>query len=174
MRPAQFYARVHPDGAAKIRNARQRAVDAGRGNLQPVGRRNRVLDVQRRRQRIVDRLAVVDGQRSVRPLGHDLDRRPLSGQDLDPHKAKIHRHEDRPRDGGDARGDAGLFDQARLIERRVKNLQVLVVRWCCFAQMVDPKKPGLGRQAGLKQKRAGPAWAPLPRGHLIGHDEVVD
>ena len=162
VRPAQFYARVHADGPAEIRDACQRTVDAGRGNLQPVGRRNRIFDVERRRQRVVDRLAIVDGQRSVRPLGHDLDRHPLSGHDLDPHEAKIHRNKDWPRHGGDARGHAGLFDQSRLIQRRVENS---IKSWSCDGVVSlkwSIRKSPIGRTGGMKTKKSGSRLGPTP------------
>ena len=59
--------------ALEIGAAHQRPVDARRGNLQPVGAVDRIGDVQHRRQRPRDRLAVLDLHRSVGPLRHDLD-----------------------------------------------------------------------------------------------------
>ena len=44
----------------------------GRGNLQPVGAVDRIGDVEHRRQRARDGLAILDRHRAVRPLGHDL------------------------------------------------------------------------------------------------------
>ena len=59
--------------ALEIGAAHQRPVDPGRGNLQPVGPIDRIGDVEHRRQRLRDRLAILDLHRSVGPLRHDLD-----------------------------------------------------------------------------------------------------
>ena len=59
--------------ALEIGTAHQRTVDARRGNLQPVGALDRIGDVEHRRQRPRDRLAILDLHRAIGPLGHDLD-----------------------------------------------------------------------------------------------------
>ena len=50
----------------------QRPVDARRGNLEPIGAVDRVGDIEHRRQRARDLLAILHRHRAVRPLRHDL------------------------------------------------------------------------------------------------------
>ena len=72
--------------AVEIGFAHQRPVDAGRGNLQPVGALDRVGHVEHRRQRARDRLAVLDRHGAVRPLRHDLHGAAVGGRHLHPHQ----------------------------------------------------------------------------------------
>ena len=76
--------------ALEIRAAHQRPVDARRGNLQPIGALDRVGDIEHRRQRARDRLAILDLHRAVRPLGHDLHGAAGLAGNPDPHQAIAH------------------------------------------------------------------------------------
>ena len=59
--------------AFEIGAAHQRPVDPGRGNLQPIGLLDRIGDIQHRRQRPRNRLAILDQHGAVGPFRHDLD-----------------------------------------------------------------------------------------------------
>ena len=72
--------------ALEIRAAHQRPVDAGRGDLQPIGALDRIGDVEHRRQRARDRLAILDRHRAVRPLRHDLHGAAVDAGDAHPHQ----------------------------------------------------------------------------------------
>ena len=96
----------------EIRLADQRPVDAGRRHFQMIGLVDRILDVERRRHRAADLLAILDGHGAVVALGHDLQRQSvLAGQ---PHadEAKAHAAQHRRDDRSDARIDAALADDA--------------------------------------------------------------
>ncbi len=101
----------------EIRAAHQRAVDAGRGNFQPVGLLDRIVDVEHRRQRPRDILAILDAHRAVGALGHDLHRAAGLRGDAHAHQAEAEVGEHRLGQHADAGGDAGVDDQARLVER---------------------------------------------------------
>ena len=60
--------------AFEIGAAHQRPVDPGGRNLEAIGAVDRIGDVEHRRQRLRDRLAILDLHRSVGPFRHDLDR----------------------------------------------------------------------------------------------------
>ena len=72
--------------ALEIGFAHQRPVDAGRGNLQPVGAVDRIGDVEHRRQRARHGLAILDRHRAVRALRHDLHGAAVRARDLHPHQ----------------------------------------------------------------------------------------
>ena len=76
--------------ALEIGAAHQRPVDAGRGNLQPIGAVDRIGDIEHRRQRPRDRLAILDLHRSVGPFRHDLDGAAGFAGNLDPHQPVAH------------------------------------------------------------------------------------
>ena len=100
--------------ALEIGTAHQRPVDPGRGNLQPVGPLDRIGDVEHRRQRPRDRLAILDLHRSVGPFRHDLDGAAGFAGNLDPHQPVAHSLQHRTRDRRYPRRHAGLDHQARL------------------------------------------------------------
>ena len=74
-RHVEFDPRLVAERPHEIGAAHQRPVDAGRGHFEPVFARDRVLEVEHRRQRPAGRLAILDRHRAVGPLGHDLQRR---------------------------------------------------------------------------------------------------
>jgi hypothetical protein len=95
-----------------------RAVDAGRGNLQPIGLFDQVFDVENGGERLRGELAFVDADETVRPLDHDLQRAAVLRRNLDAHETQAEIGQHLFRNMGDARGDAGLARQTRLVERR--------------------------------------------------------
>jgi hypothetical protein len=103
-----------PGIAFEIGAAHQRPVDTGRGNLQPIGLVDRVGDVQNRRQRPRDRLAIVDLHRSVGPFRHDLHGAAEFAGYLDPHQPVAHSLQHRACDRRHPRRHARLDHQARL------------------------------------------------------------
>ena len=100
--------------ALEIGAAHQRPVDPGRGNLQPVGAVDRIGDVEHRRQRPRNRLAILDLHRSVGPFRHDLHGAAEFPGDLDPHQPVAHALQDRRGDRRHPRRHAGFDHQARL------------------------------------------------------------
>ena len=108
--------RLVADGAGEIRFAHQRPIDARGGNLQPIGLRHRLLDVEDRRQRHADAFAILDRHRPVGTLRHDLNRRALARGNLDPDKPVAQIPQNRRRDAADALARARIFDQARFIQ----------------------------------------------------------
>ena len=103
--------------ALEIGPPHQRPVDAGRRNLQPIGLLDRVGDVEHRRQRPRNRLAIVDLHGSIGPFGHDLDRAAVLGGDLDPHQPVAHPLQHRACDRRHARSHARLDHETRLGEQ---------------------------------------------------------
>ena len=71
----------------EIRETHQRTINAGRGNFQPVDLRNGIFEIENRRQRNADLLAIIDIHRAVGPLGHDLQGAAGLGP---PHQAQAH------------------------------------------------------------------------------------
>ena len=118
MRPSNGHVHFDLDEVAgetlEIGLAHQRPVDAGRGNFQPVGAVDRLVDVENRRQSPRNGLAVLDRHAAVRALRHDLDGGAVSGRNLNPYKAIAELFDDRLGDMGDARADAGLDNQPGL------------------------------------------------------------
>ena len=100
--------------ALEIGTAHQRAVDAGRGNFQPVGALDRIGDVEHRRQRPRDRLAILDQHGAVGPLRHDLDGAAGFARNLDADQPVAHALQHGTRDRGHPRRHAGLDHEARL------------------------------------------------------------
>ncbi len=100
--------------ALEIGAAHQRPVDPGRGNLQPIGPVDRIGDIEHRRQRLRDRLAILDLHRSVRPFRHDLDGAAGFAGNLDPHQPVAHSLQHRSGDRRHPRRRARLDDEARL------------------------------------------------------------
>ena len=86
----------------------------GRGNLQPVGAVDRIGDVEHRRQRPRNRLAILDLHRSVGPFRHDLDGAAGFAGNLDPHQPVAHALQHRPRHRRHPRRHARLDDETRL------------------------------------------------------------
>ncbi len=112
--------------ALEIRAPHQRPVDAGRRHFEPIGAIDRVGDVEHRRQRARDGLAVLDRHGAVRPLGHDLDGAAGEPGNPDPDQAVAEAGEHRLDDGGNAGRHALLDDQARLgVRRVVRSLRVI-------------------------------------------------
>ncbi len=103
--------------ALEIGAAHQRPVDAGRGNLQPVGAVDRVGDIEHRRQRLRNRLAILDLHRSVGPFRHDLDGAAGLSGNLDPDQPVAHSLQHRAGNRRHPRGHARLDDEARLGEQ---------------------------------------------------------
>ena len=99
--------------AVEIGFAHQRPVDAGRGNLQPVGALDRVGHVEHRRQRARDGLAVLDRHAAVRPLRHDLHGAAVGARYLHPHQPVAEALDHRLGDGRDAGRQPRLDDQPR-------------------------------------------------------------
>ena len=64
-----------------------------------------------------DRLAIFDLHRAVRPLGHDLHGAAGFGRHLDPHQAIAHALQHRSGDRSNARADARLDNEPRLVEQ---------------------------------------------------------
>ncbi len=100
--------------ALEIGTAHQRAIDARRGYLKPVGAVDRVGDVEHRRQRPRDRLAILDLHRAVGPLGHDLDGAAGLAGNLDPDQPVAHSLQDRSGHRRYPRGRARLDDETGL------------------------------------------------------------
>src|SRR5215207_9362399 len=98
--------------ALEIAAAGERPVDAGRGDFETVGLRHRILEIEHRRDRTAHRLAIRDRHGAVRPLGHDLDRTAVLARHLHPHEPEAEILDRGLDHGGDARGEAGLGDQA--------------------------------------------------------------
>ena len=98
----------------EIGAADQRPVDARRGDLQPIGAFDRIGDVEHRRQRPRDRLAILDQHGSVGPFRHDLDGAAGFAGNPDPHQPVAHALQHRVRDRRDPRRHARLDDEARL------------------------------------------------------------
>ena len=99
--------RLAADRPLEIRLPDKRPVDARGGELEPIGLAHDVLDVEHRRERRAGPLAVLNRHRPVRPLGHDLHRRPAGRRDLDPHEPQPEIAQDRRGDAPDAqRGPA--------------------------------------------------------------------
>ena len=109
-------ARLVADGAAKIGFAHQRPVDAGRGDLQPVGLREQVLDVERRRQIFARALAILDRYRPVGAFGHDLHGCARPGGDLHPDEPEAEIAQHGLGDAADPLGEAVVGDDARFVE----------------------------------------------------------
>ena len=162
MGEGQFDSRLLAQGARKIRGANQRAVEARRRDFQPIGLADRILDIDHRRQGVVNFLAFVDGQRAIRPLGHDLDDGALPGREFDAHQTKAHGIEHALRNRGDPRGHAGFRDKTRLIKRSVRILDRRVQCLVNFGFGVRRCVQFPSVRSRVKQKRAGPARAPLP------------
>ncbi len=174
MGEGQFDPGLLADRPEKVGGAHQGAIEARRGDLQPIGLADRILDIDHRRQSVVDFLAFVDGQRTVGPLGHDLDDRPLPAHDLDPHEAKAHRVQHTLGNRGDPRGHAGLRDETRLVERSVR---ILDGRVECLANVGVCVLRGVQicvRSVPGKTKKSGSRQGPTPAQALAGHDEDVD
>ena len=106
--------REMPGMALEIRAAHQRTVEPRRGNFQPIGAVDRVGDIEDRRQRARNLFAILDRQRAVRPLGHDLHRAAFGAGNAHPHQPIAHALDHRLGDRGDARGQSRLRDQARI------------------------------------------------------------
>ena len=107
--------------AVEIRTPHQRPVDAGRGNLQPIGGFDRVGDIEHRRQRARGGLAVLDRHGAVRPFGHDLYGAAGKAGDAHPHQPIAERRRAPARRRGDARRPPRLGDEPRLVgESRLK------------------------------------------------------
>ena len=100
--------------ALEIGAAHQRPVDPGRGNLQPVGALDRIGDIQHRRQRPRDRLAILDQHGAVGPFRHDLDGAAGFAGNLDPHQPVAHALQHRTGDRRHPRRHARLDHEARL------------------------------------------------------------
>jgi hypothetical protein len=99
----------------KVRHPDQGPVDAGRGNLKMVGLVDQVFDVERRRDRAAQLLAIGHRHGAVLALSHDLQRQPVLAGKPNPHEAKTHRAQQRPDQRGDARLDAAFADQAVIV-----------------------------------------------------------
>ena len=108
--------RLVADSAREIRFAHQRPIDARRGNLQPIGLRHRLLDVEDRRQRHADAFAILDRHRPVGTLRHDLNRWPSTRRNLDPDQPVTQIPQNRRRNPADAIACARVLDQTRLVE----------------------------------------------------------
>src|SRR5271166_852217 len=109
-------ARLVADCALEIRLPNKRPVDAGGGNLEPIGLGHDVLDVEYRRERRAGPLAVVNRHRAVWPLGHDLHRRPGGRRDPDPHEPQSEVAQHRRGDASDAQSEPTVLDEARLVQ----------------------------------------------------------
>src|SRR5690606_16750950 len=72
-----------PDRVDEIFAPYQWTVNARRGNFKLIGTVDRIIDVKRRRNGETDLLAIIDGHRAIRPLGHDLQRDAILIQQLD-------------------------------------------------------------------------------------------
>src|SRR5512134_351334 len=72
----------------EIRRPDERAIDAGRGDLEPVAAGHRIVRIEQRRHLTRNRLAIVDADAAVRPLGHDLHRLSVPPRHLDPHETE--------------------------------------------------------------------------------------
>ncbi len=103
--------------ALEVGTANQRAIDARRGYLEPVGAVDRVGDIEHRRQRPRNRLAILDLHRAVGPLGHDLDGAAGLAGDLDPDQAVAHSLQHRPGHRRHPRRRARLDDETGLGEQ---------------------------------------------------------
>jgi len=113
-RRRHFHLEAVAGKALEIRAPHQRPVHAGRGHFEPVGAIDRIGDIEHRRERARDRLAVLDAHRPIRPFGHDLDRAAVEPRNLHPHETIADAAQDRLGNGGHARRDALLGDKARL------------------------------------------------------------
>ena len=100
--------------ALEVGAAHQRPIEAGRRDFQPVRLLDRVGDVEHRRQRARQRLAVVDGHGSVRPLRHDLHGAAGQAGNLHPDQAQAKPLDHRLGNRGNACRHALLNDQAGL------------------------------------------------------------
>ena len=115
-RAVQFDARLVADGAAEIGFAHQRPVDAGRRHLQPIGRVDRVFEVEMRRHRHAGGLAILDAHRAVGLLGHHLQHRLHGGGEPDAHQPIADGAQRRVDDFGDAPRRSVFDDQPRFVE----------------------------------------------------------
>ena len=122
-RVAQLDARLVADGAAEIGFAHQRPVDARRRHFQPVGRADRVFEVEMRRDRHAGGLAILDAHRAVRLLGHHLQDRRGGGGELHPHQPIADARSGRRDDLGDAPRLPVLDDEPRLVETLGRGLE---------------------------------------------------
>ena len=89
----------------------QGPVDAGAGNLERVIVVNRVLDVQRGRDRRRDFRAVVNFDPAMRFVGHDLQRRAVAAHQADAHQFEAEVFDHGRHEGGQPLVDLGLGDQ---------------------------------------------------------------
>ncbi len=152
----------------KIRAAHQRPVDPGRGNLQPIGAVDRIGDIEHRRQRLRDRLTILDLHRSVRPFRHDLDRAAGLAGYLDPYQPVTHSLQHRSGHRRHPRRRARLDDEARLGKQigvygtsgRIGHVQ------CQNLPLGGLASSGLARRSGLRWVapglEGGPAGLPEP------------
>ena len=112
---AHFDLRLVPEMALEIGTARERAVDAGRGQFQPIAAADRIFDVERGRQRAARRLAILDREGAVGPLRHDLNRAAVAARDMDAHQPIAEIRKDRLGDRRDPRRQADFHDEPRLV-----------------------------------------------------------
>ena len=112
--------------ALEVGTARQRAVDAGRGQFQPIAAADRIVDVERGRKRAARRLAILDREGAVGALRHDLNRAAVAARDMHAHEPIAQIREHRLRDRGNPRRQSGFGDEPRLIHRGFR-MQVRVV-----------------------------------------------
>ena len=140
-----------PAMTLEIRAAHQRPIDAGRGNLEPVGALDRIRDVEHRRQRARRRLAVLDRHRAVRALRHDLDGAARRGRTCAPAPAGSQAGHHRLRDGGDAGRHALLDDQARSSDP----IWLDRSSSCSAATSVAPVSAAAGHRGNKKERVPG-------------------
>ena len=125
VRLRQFDLGLMADRAPPVGNPHQRPVDARRRNFQAIFAGDGVGDIEFGRKRLARRFAVADGHGPVGALGHDLQGLAVLRQQPDAHQPQAELLQHGTGDRGDARGDAGLGNETRLVERSVNDVGVL-------------------------------------------------
>ncbi len=162
---------VKADPAREIGCAHQRAVDPRRGNLEIVGGRDRILDIEQRRDGTAHRLAVVDAEGAIRPFGHDLHGAAVETGNADTDKAETkaadHRFDNSPHAAGDAvfRDQPGLFERVHhfpkcpwICPRAVPSHRSGCPFGLCRLLLVPPERRV---RAGFQYEKSGSVAGPL-------------
>src|SRR5690606_1664027 len=146
--------------ALKVDRADQRAVDARRRNLKPVAPIHWIVNVQKWRDRVGDRFAVLNRHRPVRTLRHDLEDGVAAAHQPNQHEAIPHASENRLYEVRNAGGCTTLGNETCFFRRTAQALHP------CPITISD------NARSTYKNKKSGPC-GPTLRVEMIMSDHKI-
>src|SRR2546422_10955794 len=158
------------DRPLEILTPPQRPIKAGRGHLQRIGVRNRILHIKRVAQRQVNLFAIADDASTRLVHEHpDHRSRPVAGT-LHLHQLECKRANDRSRDGSHAFGERpgipGLRDSGRFWTAQVRHrTSIQTKKWArahfqtAKTTMLDRTTQGGSGRDGWLMTSGEPAWS---------------